>query len=69
MVKAAVCKTAIHRFESGRRLQLISRGGGMADAADLKSAGVKSLWVRVPLPALVENKYALDNRSIRIYAK
>ncbi len=26
----------------------------MADAADLKSAGVKSLWVRVPLPALME---------------
>ena len=41
----------------------------MADAADLKSAGVKSLWVRVPLPALVENKYDLDNRSIRIYVK
>ena len=24
VVKAAVCKTAIHRFESGRRLQIFS---------------------------------------------
>ena len=26
----------------------------LADAADLKSAGVKSLWVRVPLPAPIK---------------
>jgi hypothetical protein len=38
--KAAVCKTAIHRFESGRRLQVFFAGvAELADAADLKSAG------------------------------
>ena len=36
MVKAVVCKTAIHRFESGRRLQLFAEVAELADAADLK---------------------------------
>ena len=30
---------------------LNSRDGGMADAADLKSAALTGVWVRVPLPA------------------
>ena len=40
VVKAAVCKTAIHRFESGRRLQMFGCDSAgvaeLADAADLK---------------------------------
>ncbi len=40
MDKAGVCKTPIHRFESGRRLQFVNAGvAELADAADLKSAG------------------------------
>lgn len=45
--KAAVCKTAIPRFESGRRLR---RGGGKADAGDLKSPGTKSHAGSSPAP-------------------
>ncbi len=39
----------VHRFDSGYRLN-----AGVAElvyAADLKSAGLTALWVRVPLPA------------------
>ncbi len=53
----------MRRFESARRLQKFpqtatgarqvkeGRGGGTVDAADLKSATRKGVWVRVPLPA------------------
>ncbi len=34
----------------------------MADAADLKSAGVTSLWVRVPPPAPLIKQKALPFR-------
>ena len=36
MVKAAVCKTAIHRSESGRRLQFFCRDGGIGRRSGLK---------------------------------
>ena len=55
VVKAGVCKTPMQRFESARRLHYFSscRGGGMVDAADLKSALRKEVWVRVPPSALL----------------
>ena len=34
--------------------QLSGRGGGMADAADLKSASFKGVWVRVPPSAVAK---------------
>ena len=41
--KAAVCKTAIHRFESGRRLHTLMAGEwrNWLDARDLKSLVLK----------------------------
>jgi hypothetical protein len=52
VVKAGVCKTPIQRFESARRLQFKQAGmAELADAEDLKSSGVTTLWVRDPLPA------------------
>ena len=33
------------------------RGGGMVDAADLKSAARKGLWVRIPPPAPLSQSY------------
>ena len=44
--KAGVCNTLIRRFESARRLQA-SPGGGMVDAADLKSVELRFVRVRV----------------------
>ena len=41
----------IHSHTSRRREATTSRGGEMANAADLKSAGRKTLWVRIPPPA------------------
>lgn len=48
--KAWVCKTLIHRFDSGHGLvQLnICPGGGMVYAKDLKSFASNGLRVRVP---------------------
>ena len=49
MVKAEVCKTSIHRFDSDRRLSRFSLSAGVAelvDARDLKSLGY---FITVPV--------------------
>ena len=63
MVKAGVCKTPIQRFESARRLDFFCRGGGMVDAADLKSALRKEVWVRFPPSAHTKSPDGV-NRSL-----
>jgi hypothetical protein len=60
VVKAGVCKTPIQRFKSARRLVILCRGGGMADAADLKSASRKGVWVRVPPSADFSSVFQRD---------
>ena len=68
MVKAGVCKTPMQRFKSARRLQCYScRGGGMADAADLKSASLAGVWVRVPPSALLASMTGIPIRSGVMY--
>ncbi len=51
MAKAAVCKTAIPRFESGCRLFNFAGVAEVVDAGDLKSPGGNPVRVRVPPPA------------------
>jgi len=61
--KAAVCKTAIPRFKSGRRL---CRGGGKADAGDLKSPGTKSRAGSSPAPGTFR-KMLLQRTSKNVF--
>jgi hypothetical protein len=53
--KAWVCKTLIHRFDSGHGLTIeyFCSGGGMVYAKDLKSFASNGLRVRVPPRALL----------------
>jgi hypothetical protein len=36
------------------KIRMVGRGGGTVDAADLKSAARKGVWVRIPPPAPTE---------------
>ncbi len=47
--------TTLHLYDSWVQLWVWG-GGEMVDAADLKSAGRKSVWVRIP-PALLEKTH------------
>ena len=61
--KAKVCKTFYLRFDSGCRLHFfflkpfLRASGGMAYTADLKSAALTGLRVRIPprLPIITQN--------------